>query len=71
MWNDWCSNDYLHADFARVIVRMEDLIFYGKHFQHIPRAAMWESQLGSEETFFIEGMIRYGTEEHRSINWME
>jgi hypothetical protein len=23
MWNDWCSNDYLHADFARVIGRIE------------------------------------------------
>jgi hypothetical protein len=29
MWNDW-YNDYLRADFPRVIVRMEDLIFYGK-----------------------------------------
>jgi len=36
-----------------------------EHFQHIPQRAIWELQLGSEETFFMEAMIRYGTEEHQ------
>lgn len=29
-WNEW-YNDYLQADWPRVIVRMEDLIFHGKN----------------------------------------
>ena len=30
MWNDW-YNEYMNVDFPRVMVRMEDLIFYGKN----------------------------------------
>lgn len=30
MWNDW-YNEYMEADFPRILVRMEDLIFYGKN----------------------------------------
>jgi hypothetical protein len=30
MWNDW-YNHYLEVDFPRVIVRFEDLLFYGKN----------------------------------------
>jgi hypothetical protein len=29
-WNDW-YNDYLAADFPRILVRFEDLLFYGKN----------------------------------------
>jgi hypothetical protein len=30
MWNDW-YNEYIRVDYPRVMVRMEDLIFYGKN----------------------------------------
>lgn len=30
MWNDW-YNEYLAVDFPRVLVRFEDLLFYGKN----------------------------------------
>jgi hypothetical protein len=41
-----------------------------EHFQHIPQTAIWEPQLGSEESFFNRSNDSIW-DGQRSNNWME
>lgn len=71
-WNDWYSA-YANADFPRLIVRMEDLVFHAKavtsqvchcaggdmkeKFTYIVESA---KDSGKDRTSFVDAVIRYG-----------
>lgn len=75
LWNDWYY-EYINGDFPRLIVRFEDLLFFGKEitekackcaggvmypkFRHIGRSAKVGTIHGDDKTSLVEALIRYG-----------
>lgn len=75
LWNDW-YNEYIQGDFPRLIVRFEDLLFFGKevteqackcaggelypNFKHIGVSAKQGDIHGNKKTSLVEALIRYG-----------
>jgi hypothetical protein len=74
MWNDWYS-DYYNASFPRVIVRYEDLLFYGKEvttaacecfggkmkkpFVHVGDSAK-KGDIHMNKTSLLDNLIKFG-----------
>jgi hypothetical protein len=81
MWNDW-YDEYLKADYPRVFVRMEDLVFHARNvtetvckcvggdssgeFRYITDSAKHGKIHGNDKTTLLNAMIRYGSAEKLS-----
>ena len=75
LWNDW-YHEYTHGDFPKLIIRFEDLLFYGKEvtekackcaggkmypeFTHIGKSAKKGVIHGNDTTSLVDALIRYG-----------
>jgi hypothetical protein len=82
LWNDWYG-EYLQADFPRLFVRMEDLVFHARNvteqvckcvggkfnsdFQYITDSAKHGKIHGNDKTTLVDAMIRYGTADKISL----
>ena len=76
LWNDWYT-EYMHGDFPRIFVRMEDLVFHAetvvrqvctcvggtpaKTFRYITESAKHGDIHGNDKTTLLDAMIRYGS----------
>jgi hypothetical protein len=61
MWNDW-YDEYLQADYPRIFVRMEDLVFHGRNVtETICKCVGGEQQHNSKGEFqYVTNSAKHG-----------
>jgi hypothetical protein len=75
LWSDW-YHEYTNGDFPKLIIRFEDLLFFGKEvtekackcaggemyprFRHIGNSAKKGTIHGDDKTSLVDALIRYG-----------
>jgi len=85
LWNDW-NRDYYDADFPRLMVRFEDVLFFAKNvtaqacacmggtllpkFQHIRKSAKKGKVHGQDKTTLLDSLLRYGPN-HAKEQWLK
>jgi hypothetical protein len=60
MWNDW-YDEYLQADFPRLFVRVEDLVFHGRNVTETICKCVGGDPLGNEFRYILENAKIDGT----------
>jgi len=75
LWSSW-NGDYLHADFPRLIIRMEDTVFYPERVMRMisecsgmpikePFQYMTKKGKGESDTNLVTAMVKYGSDRGR------
>jgi len=75
LWSSW-NGDYLHADFPRLMIRMEDTVFYPEKVMRLvaecsgmemrePFEYMTNRGKGESDTTLVTAMVKYGNDEGR------
>jgi hypothetical protein len=80
LWNEW-NQEYLQADFPRLLIRFEDQLFHGEKVMQLisncsgiplkePYIYQWsESKLHGKSSNLISAISKYGKRQRMKVSW--